>query len=599
MATLFLISLSATIILVLFLRLRLPPIVGFIVTGILLGPSGTGILHNPEELRTLTELGVILLLFSIGLELPLSDLLTQKRGVVLGVLQVSLTTIVLGGVLWAIRFPLLLSFYLAFAFSLSSTAMGLKWLSDRGEIHAPHGKLLSVILIVQDLLILPGLLILSLLWGEPDPIGVQGYLRGFVKIIAVGVVFVLARAVVPPLLFRLLSLKQKELFLMFVLLLLFGSSLLARELLHSPALGAFLAGVLIAESPFAKSVLTEVLPLRDLFLSLFFIGAGTILEVRKVVEDFPLVGGLTLGFLFLKAVVAFSLLKWLGYPRRTSVYTTFGILPAGEFSFLLLDQGVQYRLLPGEDFALLLSALFASLLLSPFFLSHLEGIQGWLDRLFPEREAGLQKSLPKEKYRDHAIVVGLGLNGTRLVQLFQECKIPVVGVDLNPALLAPLLKQGIPVLYGDATRAEILKSAGFESARVLVVTISDPGATRAIVMQARNLHPRVPIVARTHYLLEAERILRAGATSAVADEKEVTQALILETLKAMGFPEGIALTMAGIAGKTPSLSEPSEDNPQGKEETVHEMELGGKKVEKGKGDPPRVEGGADVPQGKG
>lgn len=598
MATLFLISLSAAFVLFLFIHLRLPPLLGFIVTGMILGPSGTGILQDPEELKALTDLGVIFLLFSIGLELPLSDLLTQKRGILLGVLQVSLTTVALGGVLWAIRFPPLLSFYLAFALSLSSTAMGLKWLADRGEIHAPHGKLLSVILIVQDLLIIPGLLLPPLLSGRESS-SLSKVLGIPMGILVFGVVFFLARSLLPRLLFRLMSLKLKELFFMVVLILSFGFSLLSQALSLSPALGAFFAGVLIAESPLARAILTEVLPFKDLFLSLFFISAGTLLDLPKAVGDLPRLSGLTLTLFLVKGLIVLSLLRRFHYPHRTSVYATFGILPAGEFSFLLLDQGVRYGLLSEEGFALFLSTLFASLLLSPFFLYNSERIARVLDRLYPGKKTVPEGSLSKEGYRDHAIVVGLGLNGSRLVQLFQEWKIPVVGVDLNPALLAPLLKQGIPALYGDATRAEILRSAGIESARVLVVTISDPGATRAIVMQARHLHPRIPIVARTHYLLEAERILRAGATSAVADEKEVTQALILETLKALGFPEGIALTMAGIAGKTPSLSEPAEDNPQGKEETVHKMELGGEEIQKGKGDPPGVEGGADVPERKG
>lgn len=342
---------------------------------------------------------------------------------------------------------------------------------------------------------------------------------------------------------------------MLILILCFGLSYMSGSLSLSPALGAFLAGLLLAESPYAKAVLTEILPFRDLFLSLFFIGVGTLFDLQGLRGALIPILGFTLLFLLLKGVVTFFIALIARYALRTAVYTALGLLHAGEFSFVLLEQGLRHGLLSSSQFSLFLTAFLISLMVSPFLFLFAKKITRLLELFsFPPRtRLGWEG---EEVLKDHVIVVGLGLNGKLVLNLLKHLRIPALGVDLNPRLVQELYKQQIPALYGDATREQVLRFAGIARARLLVIAISDSPATREIVALARRLHPQIPIVVRVRYVREGEALKREGPILVVPEEEKVARPLAWEIMRVLEVPDAEARTLLETLAIDTPLSDP-------------------------------------------
>lgn len=559
MLSLLLIYSAAALVLLLFARIRLPAVTGFLVTGILIGPSGFGILRNPEELHTLTEAGVILLLFSVGLEMPFSLLLNQHRALTVAILQVFLTPLCFLPLAPFLPLSLMQTLYLGFAFALTSTAVCLKLLSERGELDAPHGRLATLVLIVQDLFATFLLLIPNLISPEGGGSTLKATLTRLGALLILFALFFLLRWLLPKLLNLIVRARHKELLLLVILIVCFGFGFLAQHLSLSPAVGAFLAGVLLAESPYAQAILTEVIPFRDLFMSLFFISLGALLNLEALWGELPLFLLLTLGFLAGKGVVMFAIARAFRYSTRTAVYAALTLLPAGEFSFLLLEQGRSAGFLSGSFLSLMVAVLLLSLLLIPLLLSLGEPMTRMVERISREQGRGEPPS-DKEGLRHHGIVIGLGLNGELLLTLLKDLGIPVLGVDLNPELVERIRGKGIPVMYGDGTREPILEHAGIRHARFLVVAISDPVATRKIVAQARRLNPEIPILVRTRYVLETQLLKKLGAGEVVSEEVAVARQLARALLEKLGEDPSLAeelldpLVRSRLEGETPNAS---------------------------------------------
>jgi CPA2 family monovalent cation:H+ antiporter-2 len=519
---------GSLVVILAFHRVRLPALPGFIVAGVLLGPNGLAFVPDVHRVESLAEVGVILLLFTIGLEFSLTRLKEMGRqlasvgatqmGVTLG-----LTTIV--GLFLLPQWQLAL--FLGFLVALSSTAIVLKILTDQGEIDTPHGRLATGMLIFQDLCIVPLMLMVPFLAGTAEG-GAVGLLiaLGKAALVVVGVV-VAARTVVPRIIVEILKTRSRELFLIAVILIGTLTALGTAAAGASLALGAFLAGLVISESDYAHQALAELMPFRDLFISLFFVAVGMLVQL-DFVRDHPLltVGGtlLIMGAKTLAAAVGPAL---IGYAGRVSVLAGVAVSQIGEFSFVLAEQGRSEGLLPEPLYQSFLAVAVATMLLTPFLL---QAGPGLLERL--ERVVALDRVLPgfrskgfapvEDPITDHVIIAGYGLNGRNLAAALKAIGAPFLIVELNSQTVRSARARGEPAFYGDATRDEILRGLGIERARLLVVAISDPAATRRMVRVARTLNPTVHIIARTRYLVEITELQRLGANIVIPEEFETS-----------------------------------------------------------------------------
>ncbi|MGW8265587.1 MAG: cation:proton antiporter domain-containing protein [Longimicrobiales bacterium] len=526
-------------------RARLPLVLGFLLTGVIAGPHGLGLIKAVHEVEVLAEVGVILLLFSIGIEFSLGSLVRIWRSVVLGgSLQVVLT----GGA----------TFFLARAFgqtpreavfmgmlvSLSSTAIVLRLLQDRAEIDAPPGRSALGVLIFQDMAIVPMMLFTPLLGvGEGDLAGPLLALLGKGALI-VGVVLVGARWVVPWLLFKVARTRNREVFLLATVGLGLAAAWLTSLAGLSLALGAFLAGLVISESEYSTQALGEVLPFKAIFLSFFFVSVGMLLDVSFVAREFLSVSLIALLVLGLKAGVAALAIRLLGLSLRTALIAGLALSQVGEFSFILSRVGIGFGLLPGAYEQLFLAVSVLTMAATPFVISAAPAVSGAIVGLpLPAWLKGQPLDVSRdpvdvgaEALEDHLIIVGFGVNGRNLARAARVAGIPYVVVETNPDTVRREAREGESIFFGDAMQPAILEHAGVERARVLVSAISDPGATRRITQVAKRMNPALFVLARTRYVQEMEPLFRAGADDVIPEEFETSVEILVRVLQRYLIP---------------------------------------------------------------
>lgn len=511
-----------------FHRVKLPPLPGFIVAGVLLGPNGLGLVPEVHRVEGLAEVGVILLLFTIGLEFSLARLKEMGRQLArVGLTQMGFTVAATGAAGLVFLSGWELALFLGFLVALSSTAIVLKILTDKGEIDTPHGRLATGMLIFQDLCVVPIMLVLPFLAGRAGG-GALGLALALGKaaLLVVGVV-VAARTAVPRVLAEILKTRSRELFLIAVILIGTLTALGTAAAGASLALGAFLAGLVISESDYAHQALAELMPFRDLFISLFFVAVGMLVQI-EFIRDHPLftLGGVAviMGGKTLAAAVGPAL---IGYSGRVAVLAGVAVSQIGEFSFVLAKQGRAVGLLPEDLYQGFLAVAVATMLLTPFLLQAGPALLDRLEGLVP-----LDRVLPgfrpktfgpvQEPITDHVIIAGYGLNGRNLASALRGINAPFLIVELNAQTVRSARARGEPAFYGDATREEILRGLGVERARLLVIAISDPAATRRMVRVARSLNPNLHIIARTRYLVEIPELTRLGANAVIPEEFETS-----------------------------------------------------------------------------
>jgi CPA2 family monovalent cation:H+ antiporter-2 len=521
-------------------RLRIPPIVGFLVAGVILGPAGLRWIDEPHLVEVLAEVGVILLMFALGLEFSLSRLVMLRRAVFgVGSLQVGLTA---AAVALLARFaaaqPWPLAVFLGFMAALSSTAIVVKLLMDRGEIDSPRGRNALGILIFQDLIVVPFILLIPLLAGHEASVG--GFALALLKsVLVLALILGMARWAMPRLLHAVAASRSRELFLFTVILICIGAAYITARLGLSLALGAFLAGILISDSEYAAQAVAEVLPFKEVFIGIFFISIGLLLDVRFFWGNLAVVGATLLGVLLLKAVLA--ILAGLGAGLALPISLQSGILVAqvGEFAFVLATAGRGAGLLPDGIYQLFLAAAIGSMLLTPL----LAGVAGPLSQAVSERfcrrvRPGLGEAdqAVAESLSDHLIIIGFGVVGRNLARVLRGAAIPYVVLELNSHTVRRMRKEGEPIVFGDGTRGEILEHLGVRQARVLVVAIADAAATRRIVRQARGFSPRLRLLVRTHFLAEVEDLHRLGADEVIPEEFETAVEIFARVLHHFHVP---------------------------------------------------------------
>jgi CPA2 family monovalent cation:H+ antiporter-2 len=519
-------------------RLRLVPVAGFLLAGVLVGPGVLGAVRDRALVEQAAEVGVILLLFTIGMELSAAQLARIRRLILVGGgLQVGLTVGVVAAALLGLGVGLREGLFTGGLVALSSTAVVLGLLADRAETDTPAGQMVLGILLFQDLAIVLMVMLLPVLAGEArSPLEIGRALG--VAVLVIAAVLVGARRVVPPVLDAVARTRRQELFLLAVLALCLGTAWLTSLAGVSLALGAFLAGLLVSESPYSHHALSEVLPLRTVFAAVFFVSVGMLLDLGFLVGSLPLVLGAAAAVLVLKTLVAAGSALALGNPVRTATQAGLALAQIGEFSFVLAVAGAAVGLTPaglgatGQQAFIAVTVLL--MLATPLLMGVGPRLGVWLERRLPVRPA----EPPPETagLEDHAVVVGYGPAGQRLAQVMKNTGLPFVVVDLNPRTVDEAERAGFRAIYGDAARPHILDEVVLLRAKLLVVAINDQAAVERITRIARERNPTLTIIARARYLREVESLERAGADVVVPEELEAAVRLFVHVLQAYLIP---------------------------------------------------------------
>jgi CPA2 family monovalent cation:H+ antiporter-2 len=526
------------------------------LTGVLIGPGVLGWIDDPHHVETLADIGVSVLLFMIGLEFSLSRLREIWRPfLIAGPLQVLVTVAGTAAILLSLPVGATAprAVFAGMLLALSSTALVLRLLAERGETHAPQGRLLLGILLFQDVAIVPMLVAVPILAGTSRLAMGPGLLIGAAGVAAV---FLLARHGMPRLVNAVIRSGVRELYVMMAVAVCLGAALLTGALGLSPALGAFLAGLLVSESEYSHQVVAEILPFRDLFSSVFFISIGMLLVPAQLLPMAADVGSWLFLTLVLKALAAGAIVRLLGYPLRIAVIVGISIAQVGEFSFVLARIGQEQGLLSPTQYQQLLAVAVLSLMLTPFLLK----IAAWAGAHtgkpapLPPRDvtvpshvsdpgipaAAVREAASGERpLHDHVIVAGYGVNGRNVSRVMKEMGIPYVVLELDTAIIRRAREAGERVMFGDVSRPDGLRDCGIERASVLVLAISDPAATRFGVLQARRSNARVYIIARTRLVAEVKELYRLGADEVIPEEFETSIAILARVLRRLHVPANI------------------------------------------------------------
>ena len=512
-----------------FLRLRLPSLVGLLFTGILAGPHGLGLVDAVHEVEVLAEIGVVLLLFTIGIEFSFQKLVEIRRAVLVGgSLQVGLTILAVFLLArWAGASPGEAVFY-GFLVSLSSTAIVLGLIQQRGEVDSPHGRITLGMLLFQDVIVVPMLLVTPLLAGAGQGGGWKEVAlfagRGLGIVV---LVLASARWLMPWVLHQVARTRSKELFLLCVVAVCLTTAWLTASAGLSLALGAFLAGLIMAESDYSHEALGNILPFRDVFTCFFFVSIGMLLDTGFLVRNLVVIlAGVAL-VLLLKAVLAAIAGLAVGRPLRTVLLAALAVGQVGEFSFILSRTGMTYGLL-ADHYQFFLAVAVLGMAATPFVIAAAPRVASGVLRLplpaWLRGAAGppVGEEGGGERRERHLIIIGFGLNGRNLAHAAAMSGIPYVIVEMSPDTVKRERQRGEPIFYGDAVHEGVLRHAGIEEATVVVVAINDPAATRRITENARRLNPRAHIIVRTRYLQEMAPLYELGANEVIPEEFETS-----------------------------------------------------------------------------
>nr|AKQ04636.1 sodium/hydrogen exchanger, monovalent cation:H+ antiporter-2, CPA2 family [uncultured Gemmatimonadetes bacterium Rifle_16ft_4_minimus_7] len=537
-------------------RLRVPSVVAFLLTGIAIGPHGLGLIGRQDSVAGLAELGVLLLLFTIGLELSLSRVVRLGRLVLQGGgLQLVGTAAAVAAVAVATGTAGNAAVLYGALVALSSTAIVLRVYTDRGELDTPHGRVVVAVLLFQDLCVVPLMLLIPVLaGGAAGGAGTtDAIVRTFGLSLAVLAALVLGgRLLVPRVLERVAALRNREIFTLSIVLFGLGAAYVTASFGLSLAIGAFIAGLVIAESEYGLQALSDVLPFRDTFSGIFFISVGMLLDTGLLVQRPLTLLGAAAAVVLLKTVVAAVATYSLGRSLQVSVMSGLALAQVGEFSFVLAGVAAPLGLLPPDHFQVFLGASVASMLATPFVIAAAAPVAEAVCRL--SRRPAIEL-LPHETDRvarleDHVIIVGYGLNGRNLARVLRAAGIGYVILEQNGQVVRRARLEREPILFGDGTRHEVLERVGIAKARVIVFAISAPAAEHRGVAVARQLNPGIRIVVRTRYVAALDDLSRAGADEVVPEEFETSLEVFARVLRLYGIPSNtIEREVAAVRGE--------------------------------------------------
>ncbi|MCG7986537.1 MAG: monovalent cation:proton antiporter-2 (CPA2) family protein [Candidatus Thiodiazotropha weberae] len=511
----------------LFRRMHLPPILGYLIVGILVGPFGGGMIASNEDTRFLAEFGVVFLLFTIGLEFSLPQMMAMKGAVFgLGGTQVLLTGIVAALIAWLLGLETSAALITGAVLALSSTAIVTKQLSEQVELNTDHGRLGISILLFQDLAVIPMLVIIPLLSAGGSDGMLMPLVWALVKAAAVfEVIMAFGHWILRPLFHEIARARSAELFTMTVLLVSLAAAWLTHEAGLSLALGAFLAGMMLGETEYRHQIEADIRPFQDVLLGLFFITVGMRVDLSSLL---PILHWVTLAAIVLIVFKA-GIIFLIGYLSKRPIEASFrsGLLLAqgGEFGFVLLDLSLESSLLPSETSQILFAAIIISMVISPFLIRY----NGRLAQLFCSLRSSTANQRPiddlvheAEHLEQHVIICGYGRIGQNLGRLLQNEGFPYVALDLDPTVVQEAHEAGEPVHFGDASRQEIIQAAGIVRAAVVVITFEEHTTALKILHHLKSNYPEIQVLVRTRDDTHMETLELAGATEVMPEAVEAS-----------------------------------------------------------------------------
>ena len=529
---------------ILFRRMNLPPMLGYLVVGALIGPHAFNLLEGFTGAQNFAEFGVVFLMFSIGLEFSLPRLVAMKRIVFgLGGLQVLLTLLVVTAIAWALGLSWQAGMALGGVVAMSSTAVLTKLLTERLELDAPHGREVMGVLLFQDLAVVPLLVLIPAFSRTAEEMVVVMGIALLKAALLLALVFLFGKRLLGRWFLTVARGKSAELFILNMLLVTLGMAWLSESAGLSMALGAFVAGMLISETEFRHQVEEDIKPFRDVLLGLFFVTVGMMLDAQLVLKNLPIVAAVLAGILLVKAALVFGLSRLYGSMTGAAMRSGLWLCAGGEFGFVLLSDIRESALAPTIVVQAVLAALVISMLLAPIIVQHSDRIvmrfaaSEWLMRSL-QLTTLAARTMREEK---HAVICGFGRSGQYLARFLAREGVGYVALDLDPDRVREATAAGEHVVYGNATRREMLVAAGIKRASVLVITFSDLRAAENVLRQVREINPALPVVVRTIDDKDFDVLQRAGAAEVVPETLESSMMLASHALIHAGVPIGRVL----------------------------------------------------------
>ncbi len=523
-------------------RINLPPILGYLIAGACVGPYGLGLLESKEEIRNIAEFGVVFLMFSIGLELSFPKLISMRRALLgLGGMQVLLCTLLALGVALVVGLSFPASFAVAGALALSSTAVATKQLVEQDELDQAHGKLSLAILLFQDLAAVPFLIIVPALAGRGGDGSIGGVL---LESIGIGtmiffVMLAAGRWLLRPLFHHIAKARSSELFMLTALLVVLAAAFLTEKFHLSAALGAFLAGVMLAETEYVHQIESDIQPFRDILLGFFFISVGLVFDPSTVMNDWQPILAILVALIIFKALIIAVLAKIAGSPSKTALRTGIVLAQGSEFGLFLIAVAYELNILNVKDSQIVIAVTLISMAVSPLLIRNSKSIAIGILKLFKKPiEEPIEEIEPLKNIENHVIVCGYGRVGQTLARFLEYEGISYVGLDVDPIRLREARAASEPVFFGDPTQESVLIASGITKARLLIIAFSTPNAKQAlkILRSARQLNKELPILVRTTDDSDLEALQIAGATEVIPDKLESSLMLASHMLILLGQP---------------------------------------------------------------
>lgn len=528
-------------------QFRLPSIVSFLILGMLAGPYGFGIITDQASIETVGEIGIILLLFTIGLEFSFEKLLKSWKTVIIGgLLQLIITIIAITFVTYTLGVPFNAALVFGFIISLSSTAIVMKILQERREVDTMQGRTLFGILLFQDLAIIPMMLILPVFMGSKGTSLTNLPFEIAKVVIILVMVIILARWVIPGLLYRVASQRSRELFFITIAGICIIVAWLTNQAGLSYTLGAFVAGLIIGESDYNIDALSHIIPFRDVFASIFFLSIGMLLNTTGILSDTAFI---ILIVIIVMLIIAIKILTGafaaaaLGMPARVCIFTGFALCQVGEFSFVLAQTGLDSGFIPDTVYQIFLASAIVTMALTPFMMNAAPRFTDLWYRVVPYRAGKGPGDSPDRdsasaRLKDHMIIAGYGITGKSVARAAEITGIPYMVIEMKPDIIRREKSARRPYfIFGDAAQEEVLEHAGIRDARTLVVAVSDQEAVPRIVHRARRISPDIYIIARTEHVRHAQYLLDLGADEVVSEEFEAAREIFTRALKKYRLPD--------------------------------------------------------------
>lgn len=530
---------TAVLVVVLFRRLNMPAILGYLMVGAIIGPNALAWVPDTAGTRHLAEIGVVFLMFSIGLEFSLAQLMTMRRLVFgLGGAQVVITMAAALAIGMAAGLSWQAGLILGGVVAMSSTAIISKVLSDSLQLHSAHGRQIMGVLLFQDLAVVPLLVLIPALTLPPDALAFAVSIALLKAAAVLALILFVGQRVMRPLFTLIAAQKSSELFVLAVLLVTLGLAWFTELAGLSLALGAFMAGMLISETEYRYQVEDYIKPFRDLLLGLFFVTIGMLLDFTVILDRWVLVALVLTALLALKFFIIYSLVRYFGSDRAVSMRSALALAPAGEFGFVLLSLAGNVQLFAPESLQVVLAAMLISMLATPVILLNTERIVlkfsagEWDTRAMALHDLAV-KSMAA---RGHVIICGYGRSGQSLARFLEKEEIRVIALDSDPQRVRQAAAAGESVVFGDAGRREALTAAGLPRAAAVVVSFADTPRALSILSHVHELRPDIPVIVRTFDDSDIDTLRKGGATEIVAEVVEGSLMLATQTMLLLGSP---------------------------------------------------------------